>query len=35
VLINSATECVGAGVEPNACMRKLKTETRTGIAFGV
>ncbi|MCZ8547667.1 hypothetical protein OOJ09_26070 [Mesorhizobium qingshengii] len=35
VLINSATECAGTGVEPNACMRKLKTGTRTGIAFGV
>ena len=35
VLINSATECAGTGVEPNACMRKLKTDTRTGIAFGV
>ncbi|RUT86843.1 hypothetical protein [Mesorhizobium sp. M7A.T.Ca.US.000.02.2.1] len=35
VLINSATECTGAGVEPNACMRKLKTDTKTGIAFGV
>ncbi|MFD1983001.1 hypothetical protein ACFSOZ_09985 [Mesorhizobium newzealandense] len=35
VLINSATECAGTGVEPNACMRKLKTDTKTGIAFGV
>jgi hypothetical protein len=35
VLINSATECAGTGVEPNACMRKLKTDTRTSIAFGV
>ncbi|TPL95351.1 hypothetical protein [Mesorhizobium sp. B2-3-12] len=35
VLINSATECVGSGVEPAACMRKLKTDTKTGIAFGV
>ena len=35
VLINSATECAGSGVEPNACMRKLKTETKTVIAFGV
>ncbi|WP_095087481.1 hypothetical protein [Mesorhizobium sophorae] len=35
VLINSATECAGAAVEPNACMRKLKTDTKTGIAFGV
>lgn len=35
VLINSATECTGTGVEPTACMRRLKTDTRTGIAFGV
>ncbi|TRC79086.1 hypothetical protein FJV83_12560 [Mesorhizobium sp. WSM4307] len=35
VLINSATECAGAGVEPAACMHKLKTDTKTGIAFGV
>ncbi|MFK0690352.1 hypothetical protein ACFX5Q_19415 [Mesorhizobium sp. IMUNJ 23033] len=35
VLINSATECAGSGVEPGACMRKMKTETKTGIAFGV
>ncbi|MEI9416444.1 hypothetical protein [Mesorhizobium sp. Cs1321R2N1] len=35
VLINSATECVGTGLEPAACMRKLKTDTRTGVAFGV
>ena len=34
VLINSATECTGAGVEPTACMRALKTSTKTGIAFG-
>jgi hypothetical protein len=33
VLINSATEC--AGVELAACMRALKTSTRTAIAFGV
>ena len=35
VLINSATECAGTGIEPNACMRKLKTGSKTGIAFGV
>ncbi|TPK64714.1 hypothetical protein FJ930_25435 [Mesorhizobium sp. B2-4-15] len=35
VLINSTTECEGAGVEPAACMRKLKTDTKTSIAFGV
>ncbi|QIA23157.1 hypothetical protein [Mesorhizobium sp. AA22] len=35
VLINSATECAGTGIEPGACIRGLKTETKTGIAFGV
>lgn len=35
VLVNSATECVGTGIEPAACMRGLKTSTKTGIAFGV
>ncbi|TIV24987.1 MAG: hypothetical protein E5V90_29380 [Mesorhizobium sp.] len=35
VLINSATECAGSGVDPAACMRALKTSTRTAIAFGV
>lgn len=35
VLINSATECAGTGIEPQACMRGLKTQTKTGIAFGV
>ncbi|RJT32830.1 hypothetical protein D3227_25895 [Mesorhizobium waimense] len=35
VLINSATECVGAGVEPATCLRSLKTATKTGIAFGL
>jgi len=33
VLINSATECTG--VQPAACMRALKTSTKTAIAFGV
>ena len=33
VLINSATECTG--FEPAACMRALKTSTKTAIAFGV
>ncbi len=35
VLINHATECTGEGVEPAACMRQLKTETKTAIAFGI
>lgn len=35
VLVNSATECVGQGVEPSACMRDLKTDSKAGITFGV
>ncbi|PBC03946.1 hypothetical protein [Mesorhizobium sp. WSM3860] len=35
VLINSATECAGTGVEPATCMRGLKTSTKTAVAFGV
>ncbi|CDX40279.1 conserved exported hypothetical protein [Mesorhizobium sp. ORS 3359] len=35
VLINSATECAGSGVDPAVCMRALKTSTRTAIAFGI
>ena len=35
VLINSATECAGGGIEPATCLRSLKTATKTGIAFGL
>ena len=35
LLINTATECAGDGIEPTACLRDLRTETRTPIAFGV
>lgn len=35
VLVNSATECVGQGVEPTACMRDLKTTSKAGITFVV
>jgi hypothetical protein len=35
VLVNSSTDCTGAGIEPATCMERLKTGTRTGIAFGV
>ena len=35
LLINTATECAGAGIEPPACLRDLRTETKTQIAFGV
>lgn len=34
VLINDATECAGEGVEANACIRRLKAETLTDVAFG-
>jgi hypothetical protein len=34
VLVNHATECAGDGIEPTACLRQLKTETKTGITFG-
>ena len=35
VLINHATECVGPGMEPDACQRQLRPETKSGIAFGM
>jgi len=35
VLVNSVTECSGKGIEPDACMKSLKTSSRTGIVFGV
>ena len=34
VLVNDATQCVGDGIEPGACIRNLKTETRTETVFG-
>lgn len=34
VLVNSATECTGEGIEPSACLGQLKTQTRTTISFG-
>ena len=34
VLVNSATECTGEGIEPSACLDRLKTGTRTAISFG-
>lgn len=34
VLVNDATECAGSGVDPVSCIRDLKTETRSGVAFG-
>ena len=35
ILVNHATECVGEGVEPGACLRKLKTAAKTEITFGM
>ena len=35
VLVNHATECAGAGVDPKACLRHLKPETKSGIVFGM
>ena len=34
LLVNEATECVGASVEPVDCMRKLSTATKAGVEFG-
>lgn len=34
VLVNTATECVGAGIEPTACLARMKTQTKTSITFG-
>jgi hypothetical protein len=35
VLINHATECAGADVDPKACLSQLKPATRSTIAFGL
>ncbi len=34
VLVNDATQCVGDNIEPQACVRNLKTETGTDVIFG-
>lgn len=34
-LVNNSTECTGTGIDPATCMQKLKTSTKTGIAFGI
>jgi hypothetical protein len=34
VLVNDAVACEGAGVEPTACIRSLKAETRSDVSFG-
>jgi hypothetical protein len=35
VLVNHATECAGAGIDPKACLAQLKPETKSTIVFGV
>ena len=35
VLVNSATECVGEGVDPRLCMRALKPQSKSSVEFGV
>lgn len=35
VLVNSATECQGQGIEPTACMRQLITASKANITFGI
>ena len=35
VLVNDATQCAGEGIDPKACIRALKTETRSDVAFGI
>lgn len=35
VLVNHATDCVGEGVHPAACLRLLETQSKATIAFGV
>jgi hypothetical protein len=34
VLVNHATQCNGAGIDPSACIRKLQTGSKASIAFG-
>jgi hypothetical protein len=34
VLVNDALACEGEGVEAGACIRNLKTETKSDVAFG-
>ena len=35
LLINTATECSGDGIEPAACLRNLKTGSKAEIVFGI
>lgn len=34
VLINDATQCVGEGTPADACIAKLRTESKSGVPFG-
>jgi hypothetical protein len=35
VLVNEATECAGAGVDPADCMKRLETSSRTDVELGI
>ena len=35
VLVNTATECTGVGIDPKACLSQLKPETKSTISFGM
>ena len=35
VLINQATDCTGGGIDATACLKALRTESKSGIAFGI
>ncbi len=35
VLINQATDCAGGGIDAAACLKALRTESKSGIAFGI
>jgi hypothetical protein len=35
VLVNHVTECTGSDIDPKACIRQLKPETKSGITFGM
>jgi len=35
VLVNHATECLGTGIDPKACLSRLKPTTKSNILFGV
>ncbi|WP_420962086.1 hypothetical protein [Brucella sp. IR073] len=35
ILINDATECTGEGVAADACIKQLKTESKSSVRFGI